>query len=1027
MDKFIDFVVRQRLLVVLFALIVAGSGFLALRRLPIDAFPDVTPVLVQIFTEAEGLAPEEVEKLITYPIEVSMNGLPGITDIRSLSTFGLSVVSIYFDDKTDIYFARQLVFERLQAAREEIPAGLGDPEMGPITTGLGQVYQYIVEGEGYELMELRTIEDWIVKYQLRTVPGVTEVLSFGGLVKQFQIRIDPNLLLKYELTLDELVEAVKDNNRNTGGSFLVRGAEEYLVRGLGWVHTVDDIANIKIASRDGGVPIYVRNVAEVVLGPEIRRGIVTRNGEGEVVSGIVLKLIGQNTTEVIDNIKRKITQINAQLPEGVRVVPYYDQADLVDKAVGTVKDALFEGAVLIVIVLFIFLWNARSALVVLSTLPLSALVSFILMDYVGMSANLMSLGGLAIGVGMMVDGSIVMVENIFRHLTEGEGERVGILPAVSRAAQEVARPIVFAIGIIIIVFLPLFTLQEVEGKLFAPMAFTISFAMLGSLIFSLTLVPVLCTFVLKGRLSEKESPVLRVLKRFYLPTLHWAIRRRKTTVAIASGALVCSLFLVPFLGTEFVPILEEGSMLVRATMAPSTSLVQAKETTLKLEKILLGFPEVKNVLSKVGRAEIGGDPEPVNNSEIFVELAPPEQWTTARTKEGLIEKMREKLLQFPGILLNVSQPIAIRVDELISGVKAQLAIKIFGDDLDVLILKAGEVQRVISQVAGVADLQVEQVAGQPQVQVAIDRGKLARYGINVSEVQDVIRTAIGGSTAGQVFEGQRRFDIFIRLKQSFRNDVKAIGNILVSAPNGSRIPLSQLAEIQTMVGPKQISRENNRRRVVIQCNIKDRDMGSFVAEARRLVEEQVDLPAGYLVTWGGQFENQQRAMKRLIVIVPLTVFLIFIMLFSAFNSVRNALLIVLNVPFAMTGGIVALFVTGLYLSVPASVGFIALFGVAVLNGVVMVSCINQLRAEGMSLEEAVVHGSELRLRPVMMTALVASLGLIPLLFSSGIGSEVQRPLATVVVGGLITSTLLTLFVLPTLYGWFEQEAEEIEL
>ena len=1027
MNQLIAFALRQRLLVVLLALIVAGSGVLALGRLPIDAFPDVTPVLVQIFTEAEGLAPEEVEKLITYPIEVSMNGLPGITDIKSLSAFGLSVVSVYFEDDVDIYFARQLVFERLQAAREEIPEGLGDPEMGPITTGLGNVYQYIVEGDGYDLMELRSIQDWIVKYQLRTVPGVTEVLSAGGFAKQFQIQIDPNQLLKYDLTLDELVEAVEANNQNAGGGFIVRGSEEYLVRGVGWVQTADDIANIKIASRDGGTPIYVRDVADVTLGPEIRRGVVTRNGEGEVVSGIVLKLIGQNTSQVINNIKQKIAQINAQLPEGVRVVPYYDQADLVAKAIGTVKSALVEGGALVIAVLFLFLWNVRSALIVVAALPLSALFAFILMGYVGMSANLMSLGGLAIAIGMMVDGSIVMVENIFRHLTEEDWREVGFISTVLRAAQEVARPILFGIGTVIIVFLPLFTLQGVEGKLFSPMAFTISFAMLGSLIFSLTLVPVLCTFVLGGRLSDKESPILRTLKRIYIPLLQKAIRHRAIIVGIAVSGLALSLAVVPFLGTEFVPILEEGSMLVQVTMAPSTSLEQAKEVTLKLEEALLSFPEVKNVLSNVGRAEVGGDPMPVNSSEIVVLLAPQEQWTTAKTKEELIKKMSEKLLQFPGILLNFTQPIAMRVDELTSGVKAQLAIMLFGDDLDLLVEKASEIQRLVSEVEGVADLQVEQVTGQPQVQIAIDRGKLARYGINVSEVQEVVRTAIGGSTAGQVFEGQRRFDIFLRLKERFRDDTEAIGNILVAAPDGSHIPLSQLATIRTVIGPKQINREDNQRRIVIQCNVRGRDMGGFVAEARRLVETKVALPPGYYVTWGGQFENQQRAMKRLSIIVPLTIFLIFIMLFSAFNSIRNALLIILNVPFALIGGILSLFLTGQYLSVPASVGFIALFGVAVLNGVVMVPYFNQLRAEGMSLGEAVMQGAELRLRPVLMTALTSSLGLIPLLLSTGVGSEVQRPLATVVVGGLFTSTLLTLFVLPTLYGWFERERVEVEL
>lgn len=1027
-DKIIELAMRQRLLAILLALVILGAGYLSFKQLPIDAFPDVTPVLVQIFTASEGLSPEEVEKLVTYPIEVAMNGLPGITRVQSVSTFGLSVVSIYFRDNVDIYFARQLVFERLEAARGEIPEGMGEPEMGPITTGLGQVYQYIVEGEGYDLMELRSIQDWIVKFQLRTVPGVTEVLSFGGNVRQYQIQVNPNLLVKYDVTLDELIEAVESNNLNAGGSFIERGAEEFLVRGLGWVENLRDIENIKIATHDG-VPIFVRDVAAVEFGPEIRRGVVTRNAQGEVVAGIVLKLIFTNTSEVIDAVKEKVAEINKALPPGVRVRPFYDQADLVSKAIDTVKDALLEGGILVVAVLLLFLGNLRSALIVTLTLPLSALIAFILMNQTNMSANLMSLGGLAIGIGMMVDGSVVMVENIFRHLSERYSPNPGPDPThiILEAAREVGRPIVFAISIIIIVFLPLFTLQGVEGKLFSPMAYTISFALAGSLLLALTQVPVLCSFLLTKGLKHKDNFVLRSLKRMYLPALNKVVDHRGLTVAIALGLLVISLALFPFLGTEFVPILDEGSILIRVTTAPSTSLVEATQITRDLEKTLLTFPEVKNVISKVGRAELGGDPEPVNNSEIYIELAPEKEWKTAKTKEELIAKIEAELLKFPGILLNFSQPIAMRVDELISGVRAQIAIKLFGDDLDVLVQKGNQIAALVRQVPGAADVKVEQVSGQPQVQIKIDRNTIARYGINVSEVQEVIRTLIGGTTAGQVFEGQRRYDIFVRLQEPYRNNIEAIQNILVSAPDGSRLPLSQLASITPVIGPKQISREANQRRLVIQLNVRGRDMGGFVEEAQRRIAASVDLPPGYFVTWGGQFENQQRAMKRLSLIVPLTIGLIFLMLFLTFNSVRHAALIILNVPFAMIGGIVALFITGQYLSVPASVGFIALFGVAVLNGVVLVSYINQLRMEGQSLRDAVINGSMLRLRPVLMTALVASLGLVPLLLSTGTGSEVQRPLATVVIGGLVTSTLLTLLVLPTIFGWFEREKEGVEI
>ncbi|MFQ5628252.1 MAG: efflux RND transporter permease subunit [bacterium] len=1027
-DKIIEFAMRQRLLVILLAVAIVGGGYVAFNQLPIDAFPDVSPVLVQINTESEGLSPEEMEKLVTYPIEVAMNGLPGITRVQSMSTFGLSVVSIYFKDDVDIYFARQLVFERLEAARGEIPEGMGDPEMGPITTGLGQVYQYIVEGDGYDLMELRSIEDWIVKFQLRTVPGVTEILSFGGNVKQYQIQVDPNLLIKYDVTLDELIETVEANNFNAGGSYIERGSEEFLVRGLGWVENLRDIENIKLKVHQG-TPIFVRDVAKVTLGPEIRRGVVTRNAEGEVVTGIVLKLIYTNTSQVIDAIKKKVEEINKSLPAGVVVKPYYDQADLVAKAIDTVKDALLEGGVLVVAVLLLFLGNLRSAIIVTVTLPLSVLIAFILMKQIDMSANLMSLGGLAIGIGMMVDGSVVMVENIFRHLSERreDGDAISPLQIILESAREVGRPIVFAISIIIIVFLPLFTLEGVEGKLFSPMAYTISFALAGSLVLALVLVPVLCSFLLTRKLKHTEIFVLRFLKRVYKPVLEKAVDRRGLTVAIAFALLIGSLALFPFLGTEFVPILDEGSILIRVTTAPSTSLKETTRITRELERILLRFPEAKNVISKIGRAELGGDPEPVNNSEIFVELAPESEWTTAGSKEELIEAMEKELLKYPGILLNFSQPIAMRVDELLSGVRAQIAIKLFGDDLDVLEEKGNQISAVVRTVRGAADVKVEQVSGQPQIQIQVQRDKIARYGINVEEVQDVIRSLVGGTSAGQVFEGQQRYDIFVRLQKPFRKDIEALKNLLISAPNGSRIPLSQLAEVTSVIGPKQISREANQRRLVIQLNVRGRDMGGFVEEARQLVNEKVELPPGYFVTWGGQFENQERAMRRLSIIVPLTIALIFLMLFLTFNSLRQAAMIILNVPFALIGGIFALFVSGQYLSVPASVGFIALFGVAVLNGVVLVSYINQLRREGQSLKDAVINGSMLRLRPVLMTALVASLGLVPLLLSTGTGSEVQRPLASVVIGGLVTSTLLTLVVLPTIYGWFEKKQEAVEI
>ena len=1034
-DRILEFSLKNRLLILLFSVAVFGGGVIALSRLPIDAFPDVSPVLVQVVTESPGLAPEEVEKLITYPVEVAMNGLPGVDQVKSISAFGISQISVYFNDDVDIYFARQLALEKLQEAKEEIPPGLGEPRLGPITTGLGQVYQYTVRGSESDMTELRTLQDWIVKYNLRTVPGVTEVLSFGGDVKQYQVQVDPRALIQYGVTLTDVRSALEANNRNVGGGYIVRGPEEYLVRGIGLAENLDDLGNIIVAERNG-TPVYVRNIATVAIGPEVRRGAVTMNGEGEVAAGIVLKRIYENTEQVIEAVKEKVVEINRALPQGVAVEPFYDQADLIERAVETVRDALLEGVVLIVVILFLFLGNVRSALVVTAMVPLSLLLAFMLMQYFGFSANLMSLGGLAIGIGMMVDGGVVMVENIYRHLSENEAThqkpgdaahpavREPRMHLILRSAREVGRPIVFAIMIIILVFLPLFTLEGVEGKMFKPMAFAVSFAMVGSLIFSLTVIPVLCSFFLKGG-SEEDTWIMRVVKRPYLPVLRWSLNNRGKTLAGALVALALSLVLVPFLGTEFVPVLEEGSIMYRVTLAPSAGLDEAIRTATQLERLAKTFPEIDDVVSKIGRAEAGGDPEPVNNIEAVVTLRPMDDWKSGWDKAELVEAIEQKFASFPGVAFNFSQPIAMRVDELLSGVKAQLAIQLFGDDLDQLVQSADAIQRVVSTIPGAADVQSEQVTGQPQLQIEVDRAAIARFGINVEDVQEAIEMAIGGETAGQVFEGIRRFDITVRLLEPYRRDIESIGNVLVASPSGGHVPLSQLASIRTVVGPKQISHDNGQRRVVIQLNVRGRDMGGFVAEAQRLIAERVELPPGYFITWGGQFENQQRAMKRLSIIVPLTIGLIFLLLFSSFGSLKQAALIILNVPFALIGGILGLAISRQYLSVPASVGFIALFGVAVLNGVVLVSYINSLRQEGLSVGDAVYQGTVLRLRPVLMTAMVAILGLLPLLFSSGAGSEVQRPLAAVVVGGLLTSTALTLLLLPTLYGWFEGGKAEV--
>ena len=1035
-DRILEFSLKNRLLVVILSIAVMGGGLIALSKLAIDAFPDVSPVLVQVITESPGLAPEEVEKLITYPVEVAMNGLPGVDHTKSISAFGISQISVYFEDDVDIYFARQLVLERLGQAAEEIPPGLGEPTLGPITTGLGQIYQYVVRGKGRDPVELRTMQDWIVKYNLRTVPGVTEVLSFGGQVKQYQIQIDPRSLIQYGVTLSDVSTALAANNRNVGGGYIVRGSEEYIVRGIGLAETLSDLGNVIVAERNG-TPVFVRNIATVAIGPEVRRGAVTMNGQGEVTAGIVLKRIYENTEEVIGAVKEKVVEINRSLPPGVQVVPFYDQGDLIERAVSTVRDALLEGIVLIVIILFLFLGNVRSSLIVTTMLPLSLLLAFLMMKYMNLSANLMSLGGLAIAIGMMVDGGVVMVENIYRHLSEGAHAASSVdasnksselrpesrMHLILRSAKEVGRPIVFAIVIIILVFLPLFTLEGVEGKMFKPMAFAISFAMVGSLIFSLTVIPVLCSFFLKGG-SEEDTWIMRKIKRPYLPALKWSLGNRRKVVIASVAALVGSLLLVPFLGTEFVPQLEEGSIQYRVTLAPSAGLDEAIRTGGELERIVRTFPEVDNVVSKIGRAEAGGDPEPVNNIEAVVTLKPQDSWTSGRDKAELVEALEHSMAEFPGVGLNFSQPIAMRVDELLSGVKAQLAIQLFGDDLDQLVRSANDIQRVVSGIPGAADVQPEQATGQPQLQVTIDRTAIARYGINVDDAQEAIEMAIGGEATGQVFEGIRRFDINVRLQEPYRRDIEGIGNVLIPTHDGARVPLSQIAALRTVVGPKQINHDNGQRRIVVQLNVRGRDMGGFVSEAQQAIASRVKLPPGYFVTWGGQFENQQRAMRRLMIIVPLTIALIYLLLFSSFGSLKQAALIILNVPFALIGGILGLAISRQYMSVPASVGFIALFGVAVLNGVVLVSYINALRLEGKSVYDAVYEGTVLRLRPVLMTATVAILGLLPLLFSSGAGSEVQRPLAAVVVGGLITSTALTLLLLPTLYGLFEGARDE---
>jgi cobalt-zinc-cadmium resistance protein CzcA len=1025
-NPILNFSVRQRLLVLLATLILAGFGWLSLRQIPIDAFPDVTNVQVQVLATAGGMSPPDMEKLVTRPIEIELAGLPKLTEVRSVSKIGLSLITVVFEDGVNDYFARQLVFERLQGAREKLPAGV-EVQLGPISTGLGEIYQYtlVSKDKKYDATELRTIQQYIVRPILRTVPGVTDVNSFGGLVKQYQVLIKPDRLTSYGITLQQVFEALEKNNANASGNFIEHGSEQYVVRGLGLVKDTKDIENIIVTTHEHA-PVYVRDVADVVVGAELRQGAVTANGEGEAVAGIVLMLKGASGRDVVHGVKEKLPAIRKALPKGVELVPYYDRTDLVKKAIHTVTKALQEGAVLVLIILIVLLADLRSAIIVTLVLPLAALFAFIMMRWYGLSANLMSLGGLAIGIGMMVDGAVVMVENIHRHLTEKPDEankhaHASKTEIVLYAAKEVGRPIVFGIFIIIVVFLPLFTLQGFEGKMFSPLAFTISFALLGSLVLSLTLVPMLCTVFLKQAPHEHDPFHIRWLKQLYLVLLKPCVRRPWLVVLPAVLALAGALALVPRIGTEFLPTLDEGAVSIKLQRLPSISLPQSIELAGRVERIVKQFPEVIDVVSRTGRADIASDPEGVEASDITVTLKPREQWTTAKTKEELVEKMRKAVAEVPGVAASFTQPIALRVDELVSGVKSAIGIKIFGDDLEVLKSKAEAVARVLGKVRGAADINVEKVSGLAYLQIEIDRGKIARYGINVADVQQVVETAIGGKEATRVYEGQKVFGLAVRFPESARSDVSPIRQILIASPQAALIPLGQLAHVYVTEGPAQISREMAQRRIVVECNVTDRDIGSFVKEAQQKIDTAVKLPPGYFLTWGGQFENQQRAMKRFSIVVPITIAAIFLLLFGSFNSVKQALLIILNIPFALIGGILALVIGHFNMSVSASVGFIALFGVAVLNGIVMVSYFNELRREGMNVELAVIQGAVLRLRPVLITASVAALGLVPMLFATGPGSEIQKPLAAVVIGGLISSTLLTLFMLPTLYKVFQRE------
>ena len=1029
----INFSVSQRLLVLLVVAIMIGAGVYSFIKLPIDAVPDVTNVQVQVLTAAPSLAPLEIERQITFPVEVAMSGLPDIEEIRSVSKFGLSAVTVVFADSVNTYFARQLVLERLTQAREQIPENIGSPEMGPISTGLGEIYQYELkaargpEGRQYDATALRTIQDWSVRRQLLGVPGVTEVNSFGGLEKQFQVRLDPVKLQAYGLSLRDVLEAVARNNANVGGAYIEHGAEQYLLRGIGLAESSDDISNIIVKAGREGIPIYVRDLGEVVEGATVRQGAVTADGEGEIVAGIAMMLKGENSRTVVNRVKERIEQVKKTLPKGVELVPFYDRTELVDRTIKTVVTNLVEGAVLVIIVLILLLGNWRGALLVGSIIPLSMLFAAILMRVFNVSGNLMSLG--ALDFGLIVDGAVVMVENAVRRRAEAQHEKPKERPerTILEACVEVGRPVVFAVAIIMIVYLPILSLTGIEGKMFKPMALTVVFALLGSLLLSLTYIPVAMTFLLRGRVAETESVVVRYAKKLYRPALATMTGNRRPALVAAVALVAGAGAIFPFLGSEFIPRLDEGSLAVQTQQLPSVSLSQSIRTVTEVEKALKTFPEVTKVVSKTGRAEVATDPMSVDFSDLYIELKPPSEWKTARTKEGLVEKMSEALeKKAPNAAFSFSQPIELRVSELISGVRSDIAIKLFGDDLDTLKKTADRIGAVVSRVPGAEDVKVEATSGLPQLQIKPDREAIARYGINVEDVNSLVESIVAGKEAGQVYQGEQRFSLVVRLADESSRDVGTIKNLLVSAPNGSRIPLAQLTDIKLVEGPAQISREGARRRIGVELNVRGRDIGSFVKDAQAAIDQQVKLPPGYYLTWGGTFENLRRALARLLIVVPLALFLIFVLLFTTFGSVRQALLIYTGIPFAVVGGVLALALRGMPFSISAGVGFIALFGVAVLNGVVMVSYINYLRAEGRSVADAVRDGAEIRLRPVMMTALVASLGFIPMAIATSAGAEVQRPLATVVIGGLVTSTLLTLLILPMLYGWFVRDEERAE-
>ena len=1028
-QRIIHWSLHNRFIVLIASLLILGMGFVAATQIPLDAVPDLTNVQVQVLTNSPALGPEEVEQFITFPIENAMSGVPNVDEIRSISRFGLSAVTVTFHDGTDIYWARNQVNERLQRARENIPPGMGTPELGPIATGMSEIYQFEVRskpGFKYSLSELRSMLDWQIAFQLRSVQGVVEVNTFGGELKTYEIQVDPAQLQNYGISFADVFKALDENNDNSGGGYIAHGAEQRLVRGQGLVTSLEDIQNIVLESRDG-TPIRIKDIGEARFAPMLRQGAVTRDGDREAVIGMVMMIMGGNSRKVVEEVKEKIHTIQKTLPEGIEIDTFYDRTDLVEKTIHTVAENIGLGVLLVIVMLIVLLGDLRAGLIVAAAIPLSAMSALIAMRYAGVSANLMSLG--AVDFGVIVDGAVVMIENCMRqaanHLKSNPGKKVP-LHVFESSASEVGKPILFAGLIVVIVFIPILSLQGMEGKMFRPMAFTFMTALSSALILSVTVMPVLASLFLARWIQQKDTLVVRGLKRLYEPCLRFSMKHPLGMFLAAIGIFAISVLLARQFGREFVPKLDEGDIAIQATRLPSVSLETSVELTKAMERCLLKFPQVITVVSKTGRPEIANDPMGVYQTDVIVRLKPKEQWPEPISKEELVVQMRKALArEVPANSFSFTQPIELRVQELVAGVRSDIGLSLYGDDLAVLKAKGDEIVQALLRVEGSADVAAQQIAGLSYCGVSVRRDALARYGINAREVLDAV-ACVGGKVVGQVFEGQRRFPMQVRLAPEWRTDVEKLSQLKVEDASGRQIPISQLAEIKINDGPVEISRDSIRRRLLISCNVQGRDLGGFVAEAQRVVDQSVELPPNYILHWGGQFANLREATERLAIAVPVALLLIFSLLYVTFNSVRLALLIYLNVPIAATGGILALWARGMPFSISAGVGFIALFGIAVMNGVVLIEHIRHLRHQGLSPVDAVVQGALDRLRPVFMTAACGALGFIPMAISSSSGAEVQRPLATVVIGGLITSTVLTLLVLPSIYRWFEPKENATE-